>query len=169
MFERLWHKLKPGNTLTEALRSSSDTSFLDAFQRSTVFFLHLPPGCENGFDPGISQEELLAQIRKCAKDLSERQQFLPLRIVRDNRRVLLLFTDSNHAKPFVQHYVRQVKRVMPVEVIGISGDAALKLLNGVDSVIFNPNTAFEYELSSHRLDLLRNLRPVAKAAQAGQS
>ncbi len=169
MFERLWHKLKRDDALIEALRSSSDSSFLDAFQRSTVFFLHLPPGCENGFDPEISQEELLAQIRKCAKDLSERQQFLPLRILRDNRRVLLLFTDSNHAKPFVQHYVRQVKRVMPFEVIGISGDAALKLLNGIDSVIFNPNTAHERELSSQRLDLLRKLRPAAKAAQVGHS
>ena len=169
MFERLWHKVKGTDSLMEALRSSSDSSLVEAFQRSTVFFLHLPPGCENGFDPNISQEELLAQIRKCAKDLSERQKFVPLCISRDNRRVLLLFTESENAQPFARHYVQQVKRVMPFQVIGVTGEAAVKLLNRVYSVVFNPRTADEHELSSERLILLKKLRPAAKAAQAGQS
>ena len=169
MFERLWHKLNGTDTLVEALRSSSDSRFVDTFQHSTIFFLHLPPGCENGFDPNISQEELLAQIRKCAKDLSERQQFIPLCIPRDDRRVLLLFTSSDHAKPFVQQYVAQVKRVMPFEVIGVTGEAALNLLHGVDAVVFNPRTADEHELSGQRLHLLKKIIPLARAAHAAQS
>ena len=169
MFERLWHKLNGTDILMEALRSSSDSRFVDAFQRSTIFFLHLPPGCENGFDTNITQEELLAHIRKCAKDLSQRQQFLPLCIPRDNRRVLLLFTASDHARPFVQHYVAQVKRVMPFEVIGVTGEAALKLLIGVDAVVINAGTAGEHELAGQRLHLLKKLSPLAKAAHATQS
>lgn len=169
MFGRLWQKLKRTDALIEALQFSSDSRFLDAFQASTMFFLHLPPGCENGLDPNISQQEFLAHIKKCAQDLSTRQTFVPLCVLRDNRHVLLLFTASDLAKPFVQHYSQQVKRLMPFEVLGVTGKSVPKFLSGVDSIVFNPGTAHEHELSSQRLHLLKRLSPIAKAASIAQS
>lgn len=169
MFERLWNKLDGSDPLIRALRSSSDDKLAAAFLQSTIFFLNLPPGCEQGLDPNVSKEELMAHIRKCAQELSRRQAFTPLSVLRENRRTLLLFTQSNFVKPFAQDYCRQVKRLMSFEAVGVTGNAALKLLAGVDSVVFNAGATHEYELSGDRLDMLKRLEPKARAATQGGS
>lgn len=73
MFEGLWNKLDGNDPLIRALRSSNDEKLTKAFLRSTFFFLNLPQGCEDGLDPNVSQEELLAHLRRCAQDLSRRK------------------------------------------------------------------------------------------------
>lgn len=80
--------------------------------------------------------------------------------------MLLLFTKSDFVKPFAQDYVRQVKRLMSFEVVGVTGNAALKLLAGNDVVVFNPGTTYEYELSGERLALLKRLQAATKTAAA---
>lgn len=169
MFEGLWNKLDGNDPLIRALRSSNDEKLTKAFLRSTIFFLNLPQGCEDGLDPSVSQEELLAHLRRCAQDLSRRQEFTPLSVLRENRRVLLLFTKSDFVKPFAQDYVRQVKRLMSFEVVGVTGNAALKLLAGNDVVVFNPGTTYEYELSGERLAMLKRLQAATKTAAAHAS
>jgi hypothetical protein len=168
VFERLQDKLTGTDALIRAMHGSDREKFAEVFARSTVLFLQLPPGCENGLDPNLSQEELLAHIRAGAKDLSEREQFTPLRVLRGSRRVLLLFTQQAFVQEFAQDYVRQVKRIMPFEVLGVSGRIAVRLFDDVDAVVFNAATRHEYELPPGDISLLRNLFPQAKAAHAGQ-
>jgi len=94
VLERLQDKLTGTDALIRAMRRPNREKFAEVFARSVVLFLQVPPGCGNGLDPNLSQEELLAHIRAGAKDLSEREQFTPLRILREERRVLLLFTQQ---------------------------------------------------------------------------
>jgi hypothetical protein len=108
-------------------------------------------------DPSLSKEELLGHIRAGAKDLSEREQFTPLRILRGNRRMLLLFTQQTSVQEFAHDYVRQVKRIMPFEVLGVKGQIAVRMFDDVHAVVFNASTKHEYELPPGVINLLRRL------------
>ena len=159
MFEQLQEKLTGKDALTRAMLGPDRENFAHVFARSNVLFLHLPPGGENGFDPHLSREQLLAQIRSAAKDLSQREQFTPFCRMRGERKSLLVFTQQKFVQEFVQAYVRDAKRLMQFEILGVAGQTALRLLGGVDSIIFNPGTRCEYELSPEDLYILRTLWP----------
>jgi hypothetical protein len=64
------------------MRSSDREGFANLFARSIILFLQLPPDCENGLDPKVLQEELLASIRTSARDLAHREEFTTLAWVR---------------------------------------------------------------------------------------
>ena len=168
MLERLQDKLTGTDALIRAMRGSDREKFVEVFGHSNILFLQLPPGCENGLDPGISQEEMLAHLKACAEDLSRREQFTPLRIVRENRLLLLLFTQQEYVKKFAKDYVHQVHRIMPLGVLGVEGRVAVRMLDGIDAVVFNAGTKHEYELSPEDIYLLKNRFPQAKAAHSGQ-
>jgi len=166
MFQQLQEKLTGKDALTRAMLGTDRENFAQLFVRSNVLFLQLPPGSENGLDPRLSREQLLAQIRSAAKDLSQRQQFTPFCRVRGERKSLLLFTQQKFVKEFVQAYVREVKRLMQFEVLGVAGQMALRLFEGVDSVVFNPETKHGYELSAEGMYMLRTLSPPAGSEQS---
>jgi hypothetical protein len=77
--------LSSSDALIRASRGSDRQAFADLFARSSILFLHLPPGLEGGLDPNVTQEELLAHVRQSAKDLSGRKQFAPLCYTREGR------------------------------------------------------------------------------------
>ena len=166
MFEPLQEKLTGKDALTSAMLGTDRENFAQLCARSKVLFLQLPAGSESGLDPRLPREQLLAQIRSAAKDLSQRQQFTPFRRVRGERESLLLFTRQKFVKEFVQAYAREVKRLMQFEVLGVVGQTALRLFEGVDSVVFNPETKHEYELSAADMDRLRTLSPPARSEQS---
>jgi hypothetical protein len=166
MLEKLKNKLTGPDELIRAMHQPDDNKFAEVFARSTVLFLQVPPGYENGIDPNISQEEFLAHVRAGAQDISQREQFTPFRRVCDGRKALLLFTRQDLATEFAKAYVRQIKRIMPFGALGVKGKIALRLFNGVDSVVFNALTKYEYELSAERLALLsQNLHSMAEGSE----
>jgi hypothetical protein len=67
MFEPLQEKLTGKDALTRAMLGTDRENFAQLFARSNVLFLQLPPGSENGLDPRLSREQLLAQIRSAPK------------------------------------------------------------------------------------------------------
>jgi hypothetical protein len=159
MLDRLLDKLTGTDVLIRAMRGSDRSMFAEVFGRSTVLFLQLPPGCENGLDPNMSQEEFLSQVRAGAQDLSQREQFTPLCHTRGGQRSLLLFTAQNLVQEFAHAYVRRVKRIMPFEVIGVQGKIATRLFSKVGSVVFNAATKYEYELPADDLHMLKTTFP----------
>lgn len=146
MLEVLWDKITGSDPLTRAMRGADQEKFAEVFSRSTVAFLQLPRGCENGLDPNLSREELLAHLRADAQDLAQTSEFIPFCRTRDGRKALLLFTGKNFAQQFVHAYTIQAKRIMEFAVIGVQGRTAVRLFNGADSLVFNPSTKHEYEL-----------------------
>lgn len=155
MLEQLWDKLSGTDALVRALQRPDRTRFVDVFARSNILFLQLPPGSEAGIDPNISQEQLLDYIRAGAEDLSKREQYSPFCRVRGDRKSLLLFTQQAFVKQFAHAYVRQFKRIMGFEVIGVKGKIAVRLLNSAESVVFNAFTKYEYELPMEDIELLK--------------
>ena len=168
MLERLRDKLDGTDALIRAMRGSDSRKFAEVFARSTVLFLQLPPGCENGLDPNLSQEELMAHIRAGAKDLSGREQFTPFCRVRGGRKSLLLFTQQRLVQEFVHAYVRQVKRMMQFEVLGVKGQIAVRMFEGIDSVAFNAATKHECELPAELFGSLKQFLRMTQAAATQQ-
>ena len=98
MLNRGLETLSSSDALIRASRGSDRQAFADLFARSSILFLHLPPGLEGGLDPNVTKDELLAQIKKSAKDLSGREQFVPLCDIREGRKRMLLFTQQTFAR-----------------------------------------------------------------------
>ena len=161
MLERLRDRLSGTDALIRAMRGSNRARLAEVFGRSTLLFLQVPPGCEGGLDPNMSQEEFLAHLRAGAQDLSQRDQFTPFCRTRAGRRSLLLFTAQNLVQEFAHAYVRRVKRIMPFEVLGVQGRIATRLFSSANSVIFNAATKHEYELPPDDLHILKTTFPVA--------
>jgi hypothetical protein len=118
-------------------------------------FLHLPPELEGGLDANLTQEELLGHIRKSAKDLSGQEQFVPLCDTREGRKRVLLFTQQVFAQEYAQARVRETKRIMPFEVLSVEGRVLVPTFRNADSVVLNPESRSQYELSAEDLALLR--------------
>lgn len=155
MLDRLLDTLSGSDALMRASRGSDRQAFADLFVHSSILFLHLPPGLEGGLDPNVTQDELLAHIRKSAKDLSGREQFVPLSDTREGRKRLLLFTQQTFAQEYAQARVRETKRIMPFEVLTVEGRVLVPAFKNADSVVLNAGSTSEYELSAEDLALLR--------------
>lgn len=78
----------------------------------------------------MTKDELLAHIRKSAKDLADREQFVPLCDTCEGWKRLLLFTHQTFAQEFARAYVREIKRIMPFEVLGVRPTSTLASLLG---------------------------------------
>ncbi len=156
MLDRLLNALRGSDPLVRASRASDRQAFADLFGRSSILFLHLPPGLEGGLDPNLPQDQLMAQIRKSAKDLSGREQFVPLCDTREGRKRMLLFTQQAFAQEFANAYVREIKRIMPFEVLTVEGKVLIPSFQNADSIVLNAGTKFEYELSLEDVALIRD-------------
>src|SRR5262245_41962169 len=121
MLDKLLSKLSGSDPLIRASRGSERRAFVDLFIRSSIWFLHLPPGLEGGLDPNVTQDQLLAHIKKSAKALSGREQFVPLCDTHEGRKRMLMFTQQTFAQEYAQARVRETKRIMPFEVLTVEG------------------------------------------------
>jgi hypothetical protein len=157
MLNRVLDTLSGSDALIRASRGSDRQAFADLFARSSILFLHLPPGLEGGLDPNVTKDELLAQIKKSAKDLAGREQFVPLCDIREGRKRMLLFTQQGFAQEFAHTYVREIKRSMPFEVLTVEGSVLVPGFRDTDSVVLNAGSKFEYELSADDMALLTKL------------
>jgi hypothetical protein len=155
MLERLLGKLSGSDALVRASRGSDRQAFADLFIRSSILFLHRPPGLEDGLEPNVTQDGLLAQIKKSARDLSGRAQFVPLCNTREGRKRMLLFTQQTLVQEYAQARVRETKRIMPFEVLTVEGRVLVPVFRNADSVVLNPGSRAQYELSAEDVTLLR--------------
>lgn len=155
MLNRLLGALSGSDALIRASRGSDRHAFADLFNRSLIMFLHLPPGLEGGLDPNIAQDELLAQIKKTANNLSGRGQFVPLCDTYEGRKRMLLFTQQSFAQEYAQARLRETKRIMPFEALTVEGRVLVPTFKNADCVVLNAGSKSEYELSAEDLALLR--------------
>lgn len=155
MLNRLLRAVSGADALIQASRSSDRRVFADLFGRSSILFLHLPPGLEDGLDPNVTQDELLAHIKKSTKDSSGREQFVPLCDTREGRKRMLLFTQQSFAEEFANKDVREIKRIMPFEVLTVEGRVLVPAFRNSDRIVLNAGSKFEYELSVEDVALVR--------------
>jgi hypothetical protein len=102
----------------------------------------------------FTQEALLAEIERAAKDLSERDNFQPFLYRSSDSQRLPFFSTPGHAQTFCGEYSKERKRVFPFQTLTVRGSMLASLLPGCDALVLNPGTADEYVLSETDIRLL---------------
>lgn len=112
-----------------------------------------------GFDPALlTQERLLAEIERAAKDLSERKDgFQPFVYEREGRRCLPFFTSHSHAETFAGEYSKARNRIYPFQLLGVKGSVLGQLLPACDVVVMNDCTSEEVVLTESDLAAMRHI------------
>ena len=105
----------------------------------------------------FTQEDLLAEIERAAKDLSERDNLEPFLYRSGDTRCLPFFSTGDHAQAFCGEYSKERNRVFPFQSLTVRGPVLASLLPGCDVLVLNPRTADEYVLSEADMRLLREL------------
>jgi hypothetical protein len=133
--------------LTRAAHGADREAFAGAFRQATVRCLSVPEAFVEGLPMDAPPEALLAYIDEAARDLSQRDAFEPFRYVVDGRRRLPVFSSSDLAAEFAKWYATTRQRIVPLQVLTLSGTALVPLFAPDDVVVLNDRTKHEYVLS----------------------
>jgi len=136
--------------MASALEPASPTADRGAFLRhlgeQDIFIIASMKG--DGIDPkGMTKEQLLAEIKSAAKDLSEDKAREPFVYERDGKRRLPFFTSNDYAQTFVGAYSKERNRVYPFQLLGVKGSLLARVLPACDMLVMNDRSADEIELS----------------------
>ena len=147
--------------LTRLAQADDRDAFADAFLKSDIWFLTIPPGLEAGIDPkDLTEQALIEQLEAAAKHVADRGEYQPFTYELDGVRCLPLFTSQANATEFVTQYVQRRNRIIPFGIMQVSGAAVAASL-GNEAVILNDTTKHATRLSAGDVDRLRE----AAAAQ----
>jgi hypothetical protein len=102
----------------------------------------------------FTQEELLAEIERAAKDLNERDGFEPFLYRSGDIRCLPFFSTADHAQTFCGEHSKERNRVFPFQTLTVRGSVLASLVPGCDALVLNPRTAYEYLLSEADVRML---------------
>ena len=143
-----------------ALETASPTGDRDAFLRRLgeqgIFIIAAMQG--DGIDPnGMTKEQLLAEIERAAKDLSEDKAREPFVYERNGRRRLPFFTSNDYAQTFVGEYSKERNRVYPFELLAVKGSLLAHVLPACDVLVMNDRSADEVELSEDDAAAIRRI------------
>ena len=112
----------------------------------------------DGIDPnGMTQEQLLAEVERAAKDLSEREGFEPFVYDRGGQRRLPFFTSNTHAQTFAGEYSKERNRVYPIQLLGVKGSLLAQVLPACDVLVMNDRSADEVVLSDDDAATIRQM------------
>jgi hypothetical protein len=102
----------------------------------------------------FTQECLLAEIERVAKDLSERESFEPFLYQSGDLQCLPFFSTADHAQTFCGQYSKERNRVFPFQTLTVRGSLLASLLPACDVLVLNPGTGDEYVLSETDMSFL---------------
>lgn len=107
----------------------------------------------------FTQEDLLAELERVARDLSEREDgFDAFTYERDGSSCLPFFSSQGHCQIFCSEYAKRANRVFPFQVLGIKGSLLATCSRGVERLILNDSTPDERPLSDSEKRLLQETR-----------
>jgi hypothetical protein len=156
MFRALAKLFGKRDRLSALSRQSDRRSFIRALVGADVTVLAALQS--EGLDAAtFTQEELLAEIEKNAKDLNERTNFEPFVYWSGETRCLPFFSSPDHAQTFCGEYSKERHRVFPFQALGVRGEVLVSLLPGCDALVLNAMSADEYVLSEADMRLLGEL------------
>ena len=105
---------------TPASTQTHRDAFLRALGEQDIFIIAAMQG--DGIDPeGMTQEQLLAELERVARDLNDREAFAPFVYERDGRCRLPFFTSSDRFQAFANEYTRATNRCYPFQLLGVKG------------------------------------------------
>lgn len=156
MFGNLLKRLrKPERVAKSSLESQRDSFLREIGERDLLVIVAVQ---SSGIElEGLTQESLLAEIERAAKDLSERQEFQPFMYERDGRSCLPFFTTTGHAEAFVGECCRAQNRLIPMPMISIRASMLVTLLPACDLLVMNDASDDEIVFSDEDLDVARGI------------
>ena len=146
MFRALAKLFGKRDRLSTLSRQSDRRGFIRALVEADITVLAALQS--EGLDAAtFTQEELLAEIERAAKDLSERDSFEPFVYRSGETRCLPFFSTADHTQTFCGEYSKERNRVFPFQTLAVRGSVLVSLLPGCDALVLNPRSADEYVLS----------------------
>jgi len=156
MFSALNNLFGRYKTTVASAPAADREAFLRQIGASSIFVIAAMQG--DGIDPrGMTKEQLLAEIQRAAKDLSERQGFAPFVYEADGHRRLPFFTSNDHAKAFCGEYSKQRNRVYPFQLLGVKGTLLAKMLSACDLLVMNDRSPDEVVLSKDDMTAIQRM------------
>lgn len=109
----------------------------------------------DGIDPTeMTGEQLLAEVERAAKALSERTEFRLFMYERDGVLCLPFFSSTKHCDAFCGEFSKRRNRVFPFEVYTVSGDTIAGRHLDADVLVLNDGTSDARLLSAEEREAL---------------
>ena len=157
MFRTLAQVFRKRDRLSALSRQTDRRVFIRALVDADVIVLGALQS--EGLDAAsFTREDLLAEIERAAKELSERESVDPFLYRSGDTQRLPFFSTQDHVQAFCTEYSRERDRVFPFQTLTIRGAVLASLLPKCDALVLNPRSASEYVLSEADMSLLRELR-----------
>jgi hypothetical protein len=139
-----------------ALPTADRNAFFRQLGEQDIFVIAAMQG--DGIDPhGMTTEQLLAEIERAAKDLSEDKAREPFVYEKEGQRRLPFFTSNDCAQTFVGGYSKERDRVYPFQLLGVKGPLLAQILLACDVLVMNDRSADEVELSDDDAAAIRRM------------
>ena len=161
MFKHFKNVLAKRDPLCEAGRAGDSRAFVRLFVASELMLLAL--ALPDAVAPAaLSEDEFIDLVERAAQEMSEQTEIQPFTYTEGSAVVLPAFTSDKATDAFAMHYAREVGRVVPFQVLTMSGGAVASCLSQDMRVTLNPKDPSEYPLSDKDLAaLLVENRPVS--------
>jgi hypothetical protein len=143
--------------LADPLVAAGQKSDSDAFVRAIVLAdVHILAAINGeGLDPSASREQVLAEIERAARDLSDHKKgFEAFVYERNGASCLPFFSSLRHCETFCGEYSKFHYRMFPFKVLGVKGSVVAAAAANVENLIMNDWTSDERPLSADEKDLL---------------
>lgn len=156
LFRTLAKLFSKRDQLSVLSRGTNRRSFVSAIIVSDVNLLAALQS--EGLDAdALTQEDLLAEIERSAKDLDNRNNFETFHYMQNDVRCLPFFSTMEHAQKFCGEYSKERNRVFPFQMLGVRGSVLTTQLPYFDKIILNPRSADEYILTEADMKLLEEM------------
>jgi hypothetical protein len=143
------------DSLANAARRASGSDLVEAIGVADVFVFAMMRG--EGLDAAtFTQEELLAEIERTARELDEREEFEPFIYERDGASCLPFFSSQDHCQIFAGEYSKSRNRVFGFQVLEVKGSVIASCARGVDRIVLNDWTPDERPLTEAEKRLLQD-------------
>lgn len=142
------------DSLANAGRRTSGSELVKAIGVADVFVFATMSS--EGLDPAtFTQEELLAEIERTAREFDARKEFEPFVYERDGASCLPFFSSRDHCQIFAGEYSKSRNRVFGFQVLGVKGSVIASCARGVERVVLNDWTSDERPLTDEEMWLLQ--------------
>ena len=121
-------------------------NFISSLTKSSIILISAMDS--EGLDPAqTTKEELLAQIERAAKTMSENRSVRPFVYYDNGCQLLPFFATREHAQEFCGNYSKECNRIFPFQLLTVSGNLLQDMLSEEHTLVLNPRTNDEYKFS----------------------
>jgi hypothetical protein len=152
--------LKSLFTPSDPLVAAGEKADIDAFVRAIVSAnVHVLAAIDGeGIDPTASPEEVLAEIERAARDLSDHEKCFEVFVYeREGASCVPFFSSLRHCEAFCAAYSKFHHRMFPFKVLGVKGSVVAAAAANVENLIMNDWTPEERPLSADEKNLLTRI------------